>query len=614
MAKFCGKCGAKLDERTGRCPNCDGVPETERKTEPVPPVRSAPVTSPPVGKRPGKFCGRCGSTVDPQTGRCPVCDAVAQHTPSVDVPPAMPSAGKPSRKEKKAAKRAAKKARLAAMSPGRKVFRFIGRLLLWLLLAAVICGLAYFRMIPLKFVDNATEKVESLLGIEPYKGRKVSRETAYDDSGKRLWYHEYAYGADGRLASVTSYDDSGKQTAHIEIPYDELGRELIWWTEDDSGSVYVSAELQYLSATERRVQYTWSDGEYCIQVLDDEENEQEERTYSKDNTLLWTDYYEYDAKGRLTEIHTEFPENSTTWKAPDLTTYEYSGRAKTRNDYYAEYEYDSATNTHVKTGESWLKWQYVSEYNGRGDYIGWTRYERKDKDAPLVKKGSQIRHYALDRTYTGYEEFDGNGNRTMYTTREFLSLWESIKLSHRAAVTDANAAKKTSAGNPQSQEQIITLEQVMDAMKEAGTFYNDWFYEQKYVDETDSFTEGGFLYLAVNYPGITSLDDWKDEARKHYAETVVQELVGMLEWIERQGTLYVSVPSGRGANFLERSYVSLVRSDKTQAEVLVYDKISDYESLDSPYTVMCTRENGYLVLDTASILPWDEPPFAPYEG
>ena len=23
MAKFCGKCGAKLDEATGLCPNCD---------------------------------------------------------------------------------------------------------------------------------------------------------------------------------------------------------------------------------------------------------------------------------------------------------------------------------------------------------------------------------------------------------------------------------------------------------------------------------------------------------------------------------------------------------------------------------------------------------------
>lgn len=23
MAKFCGKCGTKLDEQTGKCPNCD---------------------------------------------------------------------------------------------------------------------------------------------------------------------------------------------------------------------------------------------------------------------------------------------------------------------------------------------------------------------------------------------------------------------------------------------------------------------------------------------------------------------------------------------------------------------------------------------------------------
>ena len=424
MAKFCGKCGAKLDERTGLCPNCDGVPEMEKKAEPVPPVRSAPVTPQPAGQRLGRFCGRCGGPVDPQTGRCPVCDGAARYTPPVDVSSTMPpSAGNPAQTGDRDD---VKKAHSATAASGRKSSRLIVWLLLGLLAIVVIGGLAYFRMIPLKFVNDAAEKVESLLGIEPYEGRKVSRETAYDDSGKRLWYHEYAYGADGRLASVTSYDGNGQQTAHIEMQYDGQGRELTWWMES-SGSVVIYATVQYASPTVRRLEYTAGDGVYHMQTLDDNGKVLEDRYYREGGILIWTEYYVYDAKGRLTEIRTETSEDSDVLNLYSLTTYEYSGRTETKNRYYTEYEYDSAIQDFVQTGESWLIEQSVSEYNGRGDRTSWTLYQRGVKDTPLEEVFAEVRHYAFDGTCTGYENFDGNGNRTRYTTREFLSLWESMK-------------------------------------------------------------------------------------------------------------------------------------------------------------------------------------------
>lgn len=31
MAKFCGKCGTKLDEKTGLCPKCDGEKLEDQK-------------------------------------------------------------------------------------------------------------------------------------------------------------------------------------------------------------------------------------------------------------------------------------------------------------------------------------------------------------------------------------------------------------------------------------------------------------------------------------------------------------------------------------------------------------------------------------------------------
>lgn len=70
MAKFCGKCGTRLEEELGLCPNCDQK-EIDR-------IKSIP-----------SFCVVCGSPMDKQTGTCPNCskeatvEAPNQQPPSV---------------------------------------------------------------------------------------------------------------------------------------------------------------------------------------------------------------------------------------------------------------------------------------------------------------------------------------------------------------------------------------------------------------------------------------------------------------------------------------------------------------------------------------------------
>jgi len=64
MAKFCGKCGTKLDEETGLCPSCGAEKlialqkEKEKKVEIV---------------YQKKFCTKCGGPLD-ENGLCPQCD------------------------------------------------------------------------------------------------------------------------------------------------------------------------------------------------------------------------------------------------------------------------------------------------------------------------------------------------------------------------------------------------------------------------------------------------------------------------------------------------------------------------------------------------------------
>ena len=82
MAKFCGKCGARLDEQTGRCPACDptaaiiNAVRSRAEEETVAP-ESSPVrqsAAQPQGRpvQRAAYCARYGVTLD-AWGRCPAC-------------------------------------------------------------------------------------------------------------------------------------------------------------------------------------------------------------------------------------------------------------------------------------------------------------------------------------------------------------------------------------------------------------------------------------------------------------------------------------------------------------------------------------------------------------
>ena len=80
MAKFCGKCGAQLDERTGLCPVCDPTADIinavrSRAEEETVVPGSRPADWP--GGQPTRrmtFCTRCGARLNAQ-GWCPECGA-----------------------------------------------------------------------------------------------------------------------------------------------------------------------------------------------------------------------------------------------------------------------------------------------------------------------------------------------------------------------------------------------------------------------------------------------------------------------------------------------------------------------------------------------------------
>lgn len=88
MAKFCGKCGSKIDDITGICPECSNISKAENTyktktaeitvfaddTEEMDITADNDAETAEKSYSP-KFCGKCGCKMDSQTGKCPVCDS-----------------------------------------------------------------------------------------------------------------------------------------------------------------------------------------------------------------------------------------------------------------------------------------------------------------------------------------------------------------------------------------------------------------------------------------------------------------------------------------------------------------------------------------------------------
>lgn len=137
MEKFCGKCGTKLDEATGLCPNCD-VDKLNKRTElsesvegSKPKQDMASESKKPLGKKEAKKQRKADKK----------------------------AAKKDKKAQKKAAKKAKKKETWASMTFGKKVrcvlLKLLLRMILFVIFACGIIGiLMYFQIVDFPIIDR----------------------------------------------------------------------------------------------------------------------------------------------------------------------------------------------------------------------------------------------------------------------------------------------------------------------------------------------------------------------------------------------------------------------------------------------------------------------------
>lgn len=186
MAKFCGKCGAKLDEATGLCPNCDADKIQKDSTQSQP------------------------SEVPEQVQA----DKNASE---------KPLSGKDSKKkiklERRAQKKAAKKEKRAQWSTGKKVRRFFLKLILIVLLLIVLAigmtvVLVYFEVVDLPMVSYILERSgfdkKEDVSIDPLTDNYIPEEStiAFDEE-TNLFY------ANNEIIVIFSNDTTDTQKEDV---------------------------------------------------------------------------------------------------------------------------------------------------------------------------------------------------------------------------------------------------------------------------------------------------------------------------------------------------------------------------------------------------------------
>lgn len=155
MAKFCGRCGSRLDEETGLCPRCDAA-------------RLASIRAARQQQQVNYAQQSAGDAANNAGGQKPLSKRQARKQAKKQAKEQAKAEKQAAKVAQKAAKKAAKRAKRENRPLWRKILGWILRLVLILALIAllavgILALLSHFHVINIPALDNAADKIVALL-------------------------------------------------------------------------------------------------------------------------------------------------------------------------------------------------------------------------------------------------------------------------------------------------------------------------------------------------------------------------------------------------------------------------------------------------------------------
>lgn len=190
------------------------------------------------------------------------------------------------------------------------------------------------------------------------EARKMS---TYDNSGHLLYYHNYTYKQEQKLASVTAYDSKGRQISYVSIDYNDDGHPLSGYLTNYNGTL-----------TERTFEY------------DELGNQIREDCWPEDGTH-WYYLHEYNETGKCIQSDWYYDDSSELHHSMRIYTYDDIGNQTSIIDYDDEgtmlsrqdFTYNSVGNclSFTYSDSTGVSDRYLYHYDELGEYLGEDHYD-----------------------------------------------------------------------------------------------------------------------------------------------------------------------------------------------------------------------------------------------
>ncbi len=180
---------------------------------------------------------------------------------------------------------------------------------------------------------------------------------------------------------------------------------------------------------------------------------------------------------------------------------------------------------------------------------------------------------------------------------------DNKKLGKSFAVKDA-ASTVTLNAKTDGVDVSFSDEDIAEAMNEAANFAWNWYWDNKYYDESKSIHENGITFCPITKSGIQSQADLKKLTQQYFTADVADKMMAYREWLEKNGILYTSENEGLGGELANEYTIQVNKQSDKLYDIMVnetccYDGVIYYTDT---YTMQYKRENGNWVFD--KILAW----------
>lgn len=150
--------------------------------------------------------------------------------------------------------------------------------------------------------------------------------------------------------------------------------------------------------------------------------------------------------------------------------------------------------------------------------------------------------------------------------------------------------------------EVNRIPEIIQAIQDTSQFTWEWFWDSVHVDANNVIMRDYYgelwPYECVIYDNINSIQKMQALTRTYYTQDITNTLMSYKEWIEYNGSLYVSKPDGLGGPAITKCEVEVSEISENLFELNLYYYYNDSDIPDGvKQNIRCEYINGNWAFD-----------------